>query len=118
MPSILFGSTGSRNVVDNGGPVISHAAVDLTFWGSNWATTAGTTYRGQIESAVRTIMNGPYLSGLSQYRGIGNGSLLRADQFTDTSPAGTFTDAQVDNFVKTNINNGRLPGPNTVTIAP
>jgi len=42
--------------------------------------------------------------GLFQYRGVGNGSLLATDTITSTSPGSTFTDAQVDNFVKTNIN--------------
>jgi hypothetical protein len=111
VPSILFGSTGSRNVADAGGPVISHAAVDLIFWGAGW--NAAADYRTQITNSAQTIMNSPYLSGLSQYRGVGDGSLLRTDLFTDTSPGSTFTDAQIDAFVRTNVNNGRLPGPGT-----
>jgi hypothetical protein len=111
VPSILFGSSGPRTVGDAGGPVIPHAAVDLIFWGAGW--NAAASYRTQITNSVQTIMNSPYLSGLSQYRGVGNGSLLRTDVITSTSPGSTFTDAQVDTFVKNNINNGVLPGPGT-----
>jgi hypothetical protein len=98
-------------VTDAGGPVITNAAVDLIFWGSGW--NSATTYRTQITNSVGTIMNSPYLSGLSQYRGVSNGSLLRTDTITSTSPGTTFTDAQVQTFVRSNINSGVLPGPGT-----
>jgi hypothetical protein len=113
VPSILFSNTGSRTVADAGGPVITNAHVDLIFWGSGWNTGGGPAYRTQITSSVDTIMRSPYLSGLYQYRNVGNGTLAFTHLFTDTSPGSTFTDAQIDNLVRTNINNGRLPGPGT-----
>jgi hypothetical protein len=109
----MFSNTGSRNVTDGGGPVVTHAAVELIFWGSGWNTGGGPNYRTQITNSVQTIMDSAYLSGLSQYRGIGNGSLLRTDTIASTSPGSTFTDGQVRTFVQSNINNFTLPGPAT-----
>jgi hypothetical protein len=111
LPSILYSSAGSRNVVDNHGPVLTSAAVDLIFWGAGWNNAS--TYLTNITNAVQTIMDSPYLSGLSQYRNVSNGTLLQTDLITDTSPGSTINDSQVATFVRTNINNGQLPGPST-----
>jgi hypothetical protein len=113
VPTIMWSNSGFRDVFDAGGPVITHAAVDLIFWGSGWNTGGGPAYRTQITNSVQTIMNSPYLSGLSQYRGVSNGSLLRTDTITSTSPGTIFTNAQVQTFLRSNINSGVLPGPGT-----
>jgi hypothetical protein len=107
VPTILWGSAGSRTVVDLGGPVIPHVDVDLVFWGSGWNSAA--TLMNDVTNSVTTIMNSPYLSGLSQYRGVGNGQLLRTDVITSTSPASQTTISQYDAFVKANLNDGTLP---------
>jgi hypothetical protein len=93
-------------VVDQGGPVITHVDVDLIFWGAGWNNAP--TQMNNVISSVTTILNSPYLSGLAQYRGIGNGQLLRTDLITNTSPAAHTTDAQYSTFVRTEINNGTL----------
>jgi hypothetical protein len=111
VPTILFSSSGNRNVVDHGGPVITHAQVDLIFWGAGWNTGVGPNLKTQLTTSVGEMMNSTYLSGLSQYRGVSNGSLLQTDLITTTSPGTTFTDAQVSSFVATNINNHVLPAP-------
>jgi hypothetical protein len=113
VPTIMWSSSGSRDVFDAGGPVITHAAVDLIFWGSGWNTDGGPAYRTQITNSVQTIMDSPYLSGLSQYRGVSNGSLLRTDTIASTSPGTIITNAQVQTFLRSNINSAVLPGPGT-----
>ena len=94
-------------VVDEGGPVITHADVDLIFWGAGWNSSS--TLMNNVISSVTTLLNSPFLSGLSQYRGVGNGQLLRTDLITSTSPAAHTTDAQYSAFVDAQINNGTLP---------
>jgi hypothetical protein len=116
VPTILFSSAGSRNVRDLGGPVITHVQLDLIFWGAGWNTGVGPNLKNQLTTSVGEMMNSPYLSGLSQYRGVGNGSLLQTDLITTTNPATNFTDAQVSSFVATNINNQTLPPATTSQI--
>lgn len=109
VPSILFSSSGDRSVADLGGPVIPHADVDLIFWGAGWTTGQGPTLQANLEQTVARILDSPYLSGLAQYRGIGNGWLLRTDLITTTSPAPHRTDLHYDAFVRALINDGTLP---------
>src|SRR5438128_7116462 len=77
VPTVLWSSAGSRTVVDSGGPVLTHVDIDLIFWGAGWNNAQA--LKTSVTNAVQTIMDSPYLSGLSQYRGIGNGQLLRTD---------------------------------------
>ncbi len=114
VPSILFSSTGSRTITDSGGPVLSAMQVDLIFWGSGW-NFAVPGLKDNIAAAARTVLNSHDFDGLSQYRSIGHGSLLRTDTITTSSPPASFTTAaggDVSTFVANNINNGTLPAPN------
>jgi hypothetical protein len=115
VPSILFSSTGSRTIVDSSGPILSFMQVDLIFWGSGWNSGGGPALRTNVQNAVSNILNSTYFDALAQYRGIGHGSLLRADTITTTNPPANFTTAyggDVSNFVANNINNNTLPSPN------
>jgi hypothetical protein len=103
----VYASETSRTVTDSGGPVIKNVDVDLIFWGYGWLTAS--KLMNDVTNSVQTIMNSPYLSGLAQYRGIGNGRLLRTDSITSTQPAANTTDSQFDALVQANINNGSLP---------
>lgn len=107
VPTIIWSNAGSRVVLDSGGPVITHADVDLVFWGAGWSRAQ--TLKTNVISSVTTILNSTYLSGLSQYRGIGTGQLLRTDDITSSSPGSRTTHAQYDAFVRTSLNNGSLP---------
>ena len=60
---------------DHGGPIIPHVRLILVFWGSSWNTTSAVPSVGQMTDAVVNILTGPYMSSLSQYRGIGSGYL-------------------------------------------
>jgi len=107
VPTVIWGSAGSRNVVDSGGPVLTHVDVDLVFWGAGWNNAQ--TLMNNVTNAVQTIMDSPFLSGLSQYRGIGNGQLLRTDLVTSSNPAAQSRHAAFDTFVKAALNSSALP---------
>jgi hypothetical protein len=111
VPTIVWSSAGLRSIADAGGPVITHVDVDLVFWGSGW--NSAQSLMENVTSSVSTLMNSPFLSGLSQYRGIGTGQLLRTDLLTDSSPASAFTDGQVQNMLTAEINSGTLPPPSS-----
>jgi hypothetical protein len=107
VPTVLWSSAGSLSVVDQGGPVIAHVDVGLVFWGAAWSRSQA--LMDNLTNSVREIMRSPYLSGLSQYRGVGNGQLLRTDLITSTSPAAHTTLSQFATLVKTNLDHGTLP---------
>ena len=111
VPTVVWSNAGLRSVADAGGPVITHVDVDLIFWGSGW--NSAQTFMENVTSSVNTLMNSPFLSGLSQYRGIGTGQLLRTDLITDSSPASAFTDTQIQNMITAEINSGTLPPPSS-----
>jgi hypothetical protein len=111
VPTVIWGSAGSRTVADAGGPVLTQVDVDLVFWGAGW--NSAQALMNNVISSVTTIMNSPFLSGLSQYRGVGNGQLLRTDLIASSSPSSTFTNGQVQNMLTANINSGVLPPPSS-----
>jgi hypothetical protein len=107
VPTIMWSNAGSSPVVDYGGPVITHADVDLVFWGPGWSNAQA--LKTNVINSVTKILNSSYLSGLSQYRGIGNAQLLRTDDVTNTKPAAHTTASQYDALVQASINSGILP---------
>ncbi len=117
VPSILFSSTGSRSIVDTGGPILRQMQVDLIFWGAHWNDAgANQTLRTNVQNTVNAILTSTYFDGLSQYRSIIHGSVLRSDTITSSSPGATFqtaTNGDLATMVANNINNGTLPAPNS-----
>jgi hypothetical protein len=110
VPSILFGTTGAASVSDYGGPVINHAHVELVLWGSGW--WANPSLQSGLSAAVDSLLSGPYLGGLSQYRGgIGSGYRVETKLITSSNPPSVFGNNDVDNLLRTNINNDTLPRP-------
>src|SRR5262249_48855954 len=68
--------------------------------------------RTQMEGAVDSILSGPYLTALAQYRDtIGTGSRLGSITITSSNPSISFSHADVATMVATNIANGTLPNP-------
>jgi hypothetical protein len=112
VPSILFSNTGSRTIVDSGGPIQANQQVDVVFWGSGWNFT-NIRYRTDLVNAITSIESSHYYDALSQYRNIQHGSYNQDYLITSTSPGATFTDADVRTFVQNNINSGALPAPST-----
>ncbi|WP_287933632.1 hypothetical protein, partial [Arthrobacter sp.] len=77
---------------DKGGRVLTGVEVIIIFWGSFWsATPPPSPSRDQYEQAMRGIVTGPYMRGLGQYRGVGQGSVIYSEIFDGTSPANGYT---------------------------
>ena len=101
------------STTDNGGKVLTDLEVILIFWGSFWTsnpppTPSSDTYKTAIEG----ILTGPYMSGLRQYRGVGQGSLVYSEVYTGSDPADLYTDSDVVNLIKDRLNNNSsMPAP-------
>jgi hypothetical protein len=108
--SILFNPGAAVTTSEGNGPVLDHVHVELVFWGTGWSSND--TLRSNLINATDSLVGGPYLTGLSQYRStIGTGQRVAALTITSTSPASTFSDTDVANILRTNINNGVLLNP-------
>ena len=103
---------GNVRFVDHGGPVLHAAKIELVYWGKAW-TASGTSYPTpeQITAAIGTLLAGPYLSGLAQYRGITPALLQGSTVITSSDPPAGFTPAQVRDFLNHQIDAGVAPQP-------
>ena len=98
------------NFTDHGGTLIQFVRVYLIFWGSAWASNPPPTpTTAQVTDAVNRIVSGGYLTGLSQYRGIGQGYILGSTTVTSSNPPNGFTDTNVSNFISGLIGAGTIP---------
>jgi hypothetical protein len=108
----VAGTAGSSKFVDNGCKVLQVVQVQLVYWGAAWISSpAPTPSSDAITSSVATMLTGPYLTGLEQYRGIGRGFLRGATVVSNSTPPNGFTDGQVSTFINNQINAGTLPTP-------
>ena len=116
MPTPSAGETAGADAgaattfVDNGGPVLQNIHVHLIFWGSAWAGST-TPSAAAVTNAVSSILSGPYMSGLSQYRGIGNGVLKGTTLATGSNPPNPFSNNDVTTLISDCIEAGALPEP-------
>src|SRR5664279_3274388 len=100
----------ATNFTDHNGTVIQFVRAYLIFWGSAWASNPPPTpTTAQVTDAVRRILSGGYLTGLKQYRGIGQGYILGSTTVTASNPPQGFTDANVSNFISGLIGASTIP---------
>ncbi len=100
----------ATNFTDHNGTVIQFVRAYLIFWGSAWTSSPPPTpTTAQVTDAVNRILSGGYLTGLSQYRGIGQGYILGSTTVTSSNPPNGFTDTNVSNFINGLINAGTIP---------
>jgi hypothetical protein len=100
----------ATNFTDHNGTVIQFLRAYLIFWGSAWTSNPPPTpTTAQVADAVNRILSGGYLTGLSQYRGIGQGYILGSTTITSSNPPNGFTDTNVSNFINGLINAGTIP---------
>jgi hypothetical protein len=101
---------GTVRFVDLGGPVLNQADVYLLHWGNTW-TAAGTSYptSDEITAAITTLIAGPYLTGLGQYRGIKPAVIRESSVVTSSDPPASFTDEQVGDFLDIQLDAGLVP---------
>jgi hypothetical protein len=97
--------------VDHGGPVLHAAQVYLLYWGRAWKTTGYSPTPGQITIALQTLLAGPYLTGLAQYRGIRPAVLRGFTVITTSDPRSRFDDDDVTDFLDAQLDAGVVPGP-------
>lgn len=111
-PAAVVRPHGTAHFVDRGGPVLRGAQVYLLYWGSHWPATGiyfPTT--GQITAAFRTLLTGPYLSGLAQYRGIGPAVLRGSTVVTTSEPHNGFNDHDIKDFLNAQLDADVVPSP-------
>ncbi len=112
VPSVVFGNNLDRVPEDLGGPVINSAHVELIFWGNGWNSGGGPALRSQVQDAVDSIVTGPYLTLLAQYRSsIHPGTRVGSVTITTSTPPNPFSNAAVISLLQVNISNGTLPAP-------
>jgi hypothetical protein len=104
------GGGGASRFSDNGGAVIQIARVQLVYWGNAWTGTPTPT-ADAFTDAVRTILAGPYTTGLEEYREIGRGHLVGSSVFGMSNPPTSFSDPDVANFVAARIADGTVVAP-------
>jgi hypothetical protein len=103
---------GTAHFVDHGGRVLRTAQIYLLYWGGHWpATGIYFPATGQITAAFRTLLTGPYLSGLTQYRHIQPAVLRGSAVVTTSEPHNGFDDHDVADFLNAQLDAGIVPGP-------
>ncbi len=103
-------------VTDNGGSVLDHVKVHLVFWGTTWAGTPVPS-AGDVLNATQSIVTGPYMDALAQYRSIQRGVVAGATLVTSAvggspaDPPATFTDNTIQDLLSNLISRGMVPSP-------
>jgi hypothetical protein len=88
------------------GKTLTNIHVQLIFWGAWWNNNP---LASQVESALKNLLAGPYMSYLAQY-GVHRGN-VKGVTFAGDSEPGTFTFQSVTNLVVNLLDNDRLPEP-------
>jgi hypothetical protein len=96
------------NFSDHGGAVIQFVRAYLIFWGNAWAGNPNPSSAG-ITTAMNQIVSGGYLTGLAQYRGVGQGYILGTHTVSTSNPPNPFTDNAVANLISGLIGAGTIP---------
>jgi len=97
---------------DHHGPVLPAPQLYLIYWGTAWMPqNAPAPTAAEVTSAVNTLLASGYLTGLTQYRGSGHGTLRGSTLITSSDPPDGFTDHQVAAFIDAQLSAGTVPGP-------
>ncbi|WP_211878638.1 hypothetical protein [Pseudarthrobacter albicanus] len=110
-------SSPSANIsfVNKGGPLLSVPSIKPIFWGAEWGSASPPLDANVILSALNVIINGPYLSALTQY-GLTRTPTVQGPTFVlDSEPAPAATSALVNGGVVGLLNrlidDNQLPEP-------
>jgi hypothetical protein len=108
-------------VKDNGGAVLDHVNMHMIFWGNAWTGTP-TPSATQVFNAMSSVVSGPYMTGLAQYRniqpGVVSGLTYVNTPFGSSSgdPPNPFSDTTVQTLLSDLIFRGLIPTPSTPQI--
>jgi len=109
--AVAPGAGGAAKFQDGGGPVIEIGKLQLIFWGNQWTSIPPPSpTSSQVTGNVLTMLAGPYMTGLAQYRQIGRAYLAGQYVINTSNPPNPFTDNDVANFISNEISHGVLPG--------
>ncbi len=100
------------STTDGGGLVLTGVEVILCFWGSFWSKTpAPSPSSDDYKTAIEGILTGPYMGGLGQYRGVGQGTLIYSEINDGSDPKNNYTDTDVVNMLTSRLDNTSMPAP-------
>ena len=110
------GAGGAINFTDHGGLVLTDARLVLIFWGTSWSGTPAVSTTAVI-NAVTSIVTGPYMNLLHQYRNINHATIQSTVTVTTAvgssaaDPPNPFADSDVSTLISDLISAGTVPGP-------
>jgi len=106
----------ASNVSSHGGAIATGAPVHLLFWGQDWQTRPGPGGVGlladAVTAAVKSILAGPWMSGLRQY-GVKRSAFGSSTTVATDPPflPHTFDNGDVENLIQSRIDGGQFPEP-------
>ncbi len=109
-PQVPGSSAAGTSIVDLNGMILNKVQVQLIFWGSAWAGNVSPSSNA-IFNAAQSILSGPYMSKLSQYRGIGKGTVLGNLVVNPSNPPNPFSTNDVAQCILSLIAAGKVPEP-------
>ncbi len=101
------------STVDHNGRLLKNVEVICCFWGRFWTRTspAPSPSASEYALAIQFMLTGTYLSKMSQYRGIGKGTLVYCDFNDSTDPVDDYTNQNVIDMLKNRFQNTNMPNP-------
>ena len=110
---VSMGDGSVTSFSDNGGKILTKPVIVLIFWGSAWADAKTSPSQAEFTTALTDIVNGPWGTQLSQYRGIQNLTFEKALAVTSSDPQTSFTDPQIVTFLTSLFDNKTLAAPSS-----
>lgn len=103
IPTVTFG----------GGSVLSQVEAQALYLGQNWSSGALAPQQAQIETALNSMVTGPYLTALSNAGyGVGPGTTTKgANDPLSLANGATLTDARIQTELQQDISNHTLVNP-------
>jgi hypothetical protein len=104
--------TSRTQLVDNGGPVLRQARIQLIFWGSAWSAATSPSVT-DIKGAFAGILASPYTSELAQYRQASVKEIAGDITVTASEPPNPCSTGVVADLIFSLLDAGGLAGPET-----
>jgi hypothetical protein len=100
------------STTDGGGLMLTDVEVILCFWGNFWSSTPPPSpSSNDYTTAIEGILTGPFMGGLRQYRGVGQGTLIYSEINDSSDPTNDYTDDDVVNMLTNRLDTTSMPRP-------